>query len=272
MLKTLRIPHLILLVLGTTILAGSFSMIVAAATSRAYKSTQSLANGAMVSLDTATAGNVVATTPDNASKLVGVVIPDNSATIQFNIPDAGIQVAESGEALVLVSDLNGVIKAGDHITVSAVEGVGMKATESSIAIGIAQADFSLDGAVTKSIADKSGKAHEIHISQVKVILGVGQFSLVRKDSFIPSQVQILADTINGGPTAAWRVLSGSAIILVTLIVIGVIVYASIRSSLISIGRNPLSSPAIFRSLFQTVVMTVGLLFIALLGVYLVLTR
>jgi len=226
----------------------------------------------MVSLDTGNAGSVVATVPENASKLVGVVVPDDSATLQFNAPDALIQVAESGEAPVLVSDLNGSIKAGDHIAVSAIEGVGMKATESGIAIGIAQADFKLDGAVTKSITDKSGKAHDIHISQVKVVLGIGPYVAVKQTSYIPSQLQALADNINGGPTAAWRILSGLSIIVVTLIVIGAIVYASIRSSLTAIGRNPLSSPAIYRSLFQLVVMTVGLLFIALLGVYLVLTR
>ncbi len=272
MLKSFRIPHLILLVLGATILAGSFSTIVAAATSRAYKSQQSLASGAMVSLDSGNDGNVVASTPDNAYRLVGVVVSDSSATLQFNMAGGQIQVAESGEAQVLVSDMNGAIKTGDHVVVSPIQGVGMKATESGNTIGIAQSDFSLDGALTKTISDKSGKPHEIHISQVNVVLGVGQFAPVRQATYIPSQLQTLADTINGGPTAAWRILASSSIILVTLIVIGVIIYVSIRSSLISIGRNPLSSPAIFRSLFQLVVMTVGLLFISLLGVYLVLTR
>lgn len=272
MLKLLRIPHLVLLVFGATILVGSFSSIVAAATSRAYKSSQSLSMGAMVSLDIGQEGNVVATRPDNASRLVGVVVPDDSATLQFNVTGAQIQVAESGEAPVLVSDLNGLIKAGDHVAISPVEGVGMKATESGIAIGIAQADFKMDGAVTKTITDKSGKAHDIRISQVKVVLGIGPYESVRQTSYIPNQLQNLADTISGGPTAAWRVLSSAAIILVTLVVIGVTINVSIRSSLISIGRNPLSSPAIYRSLFQLVVMTVGLLFIALLGVYLVLTR
>jgi len=272
MLKLFRIPYLILIIFGTTILAMSVSTVVAAATSRAYKSQQTLAPGTMVSLDTGNAGNVVAATPDNASRLVGVVVPDASATLQFDVPGAQNQVAESGEAQVLVSDLNGTIKTGDHIVVSPVEGVGMKAVLSSFSIGIARADFKIAGAVTKTITDKAGRPHDIHISQIKIILGVGQFAPVRADSYIPSQLQTLADTINGGPTAAWRILSGSAIILVTLIVIGAIVYSSIRSSLISIGRNPLSSPAIYRSLFQLVVMVVGLLFLALLGVYLVLTR
>ncbi len=272
MLKSFRNSSFVLVLFGTVILAGSFSCIAAAATSRAYKSTQPLAPGSMVSLDTTQDGYVVAAKPDNATKLVGVVVPINSATLQFNQPGADNQIAQSGEAPVLVSDLNGAVKAGDHITVSAVEGVGMKATVTGMSVGVAQTDFSQVGATTQSITDKSGRSHEIHIAQIKVMLGVGQYTVAQPASYIPSQLQAFADALSGGPTAAWRVLSSSVIILVTLIVIGVIINASIRSSLISIGRNPLSSPAISSSLFQLAVITVGLLFMALLASYLVLTR
>jgi len=260
------------LVIGATVVVGLVSSVVAAATSRAYSSAQPLANGTLVSLDASNANAVVEAVPDNSSHLLGVVVPDASSTLEFNALGAAVQVAESGSAPVLVSDINGAIKAGDHVAISPVSGVGMKQTVAGVAVGIADSNFSIDGAITKTVTDKTRHNKSIHIAEVKVILGVGQFAPPQqRATFIPAGLQTLSDTISGQATAPWRILSVMVLLLVVVVAIATIIYASIHSSLISIGRNPLSSPAIYRSLFQLVVVTVGLMFVALLGAYLVLT-
>ncbi len=93
MLKTFRFSYLFSLVLAVVILAGALSAVVAAATSRAFTTAGSLAIGTIVSLDTSHEGSVMAATPNNATKLIGVVVPDASASLQFNEPGAQTQVA-----------------------------------------------------------------------------------------------------------------------------------------------------------------------------------
>ena len=272
MLKSSSALRLLSLTIGAAVVVGLVSGAVAAAASRAYISSQQLAKGTLVSLDAQQANAVVAAILDNASHLIGVVVPAASSTLEFNTPGATIQVAESGTVPVLVSDINGAIKAGDHVAISPLSGVGMKQTVAGVTVGIADTDFKTDGAITKLIANKSGHSHTINIAEIKVILGVGQFSPPQQRAgYIPAVLQTLSDTISGRATDSWRILSGLILLLVVLVVIGAIIHASIRNSLISIGRNPLSSPAIYRSLFQLVVVTVGLMFVTLLGVYLVLT-
>jgi hypothetical protein len=55
-----------------------------------------------------------------------------------------------------------------------------------------------------------------------------------------------------------------------ILVIGTLVYASVRSSIVSIGRNPLAARSINRSLFEVSGMAVGILLAMLIAVYLIL--
>jgi hypothetical protein len=57
-----------------------------------------------------------------------------------------------------------------------------------------------------------------------------------------------------------------------LIVVSSIIYSMIRSSIISVGRNPMSQSAIYRDLIQLSALVIGILAVGLISVYLVLTR
>ncbi len=260
-------------VAATLVVSGISYNAVAAATSWGYSSTQSLVQGTLVSLDSSHSNSVVATTTANASKIIGVVVQGASTTIEFTAPGAIIQVADTGDATVLVSDLNGSIKAGDNIGASPLDGIGMKATSAGMTVGIALSNFGATNSITKTVKDTTGTSHLVHIALVKVVLGVGSYApSSTSPSYIPAGLQALANTISGHATQPWRILASLAIIVIILTTMAVLIYASIHSSLAAIGRNPLSSPSVYKSLLQLGVVIIGLAFAALLGVYLLLAH
>ena len=60
--------------------------------------------------------------------MLGVVINQDSSLLSLSTGKGSeAQVATSGTVPVLVSDINGAVKRGDHITASPIAGVGMRA-------------------------------------------------------------------------------------------------------------------------------------------------
>ena len=69
------------------------------------------------------------------------------------------QVYILGDGHILVNSENGNIEVGDLITTSSTIGIGMKATKSGIAIGIAQESYNFAGNESKLIAVQYGVRH-----------------------------------------------------------------------------------------------------------------
>lgn len=106
--------------------------------SEGYNSDNKLPLAAIVSLKKVRQKTSELTT-DNVDNMLGAVIaPENSLLSLTNGSDNETQVATTGEVQVLVSDMNGTVKRGDHITASPIAGVGMKTTTNARVIGIAQ--------------------------------------------------------------------------------------------------------------------------------------
>ena len=206
-----------------------------------------------------------------AQKLIGVV--SDEPLIELSKTTAGVQVVTSGLTMALVSDINGDIKAGDRITPSPIKGVGMKATESVMTVGTAQSKLELGKAETRYIADITGKDVAVHIGLVPVQVNVAFYSPETKESnsFVPSFLQSLANTVAGRAVSPARVLIASLIVLLLFTSVIVLLYSSVRSSIISIGRNPLSENAVRKSLIQVSLVVAGVLLCMVGLTYLVLT-
>src|SRR6185312_15415943 len=71
--------------------------------------------------------------PDSDIKhMLGVVVPQNNAAIVLtpqNVTTQQVLVATTGHYNVLATNQNGPIKVGDYLTISALDGVAMKASE-----------------------------------------------------------------------------------------------------------------------------------------------
>lgn len=227
-----------------------------------------LAPGAIMSL-TDTADTVTLADPSNTQRLVGVL--DDLPLLELDGDNKQVQVVTGGVTYGLVSNLNGEVKTGDKITTSPIRGVGMKAIESSITLGTAQSDFSNEGATEQTIAQKDGSNKTVLINTMPIQVNVAFYQAPTEQTNLPPILNDLASTVAGREVSPVRIIVALLILLVALISMAVLLYSSVKSSVISIGRNPLSEHAVYKSLWQIGLIVLGILLLTVLAIYLILT-
>ncbi|HSW98759.1 MAG TPA: hypothetical protein VLF71_02895 [Candidatus Saccharimonadales bacterium] len=257
---------------GMLLLAFLFPVTAAAASAIAqgFKAGgDGIVSGALVSLQQGVAGTVELSTAANSAHLVGVV--ERQSLIDF-ANGGTVQVVTSGTTPVLVSDINGLVKTGDRITASPIVGVGMKATESATVAGSAQADMQLSTAETRQVTAANGKQHTVHVGAVPLLVSAAYYQPKPTQSkFVPSGLQTFAANIAGHQVPPVRILVAGLVVVLLFVSVAVLLNSSVRSSIIAIGRNPLSGQSVRRSLFEVGVTTVGVLAFTVIAVYLILT-
>lgn len=261
-------------VVGSCSLAASVQ--AAAGLAQGYRATEALAAGSLVSIDSQNSNSVLSANTDRLDGLIGVVVGANDALLSISSGLDQVEVATSGVVQTIVTDLNGSIKVGDKITASPLNGVGQKAVLSTKVVGIAQADFSAktEGGVKRKIKDKAGVEKEVTVGRIPMIVGVTYYVSGNgsEKTVIPTYLQNLANELAGKKVSPLPIIVSVIIIIISLIVITALVYGAIKSSIISIGRNPLSQGAVYRSLLQVSALVMGILTVALVTVYLILSK
>ncbi len=239
--------------------------------SQSYLATTDIPLGSIVSLKKNTADEIIPATVSEADNIFGVAINAGSALLTISgTKGTQVQVATSGTAAVLVSDINGTISQGDPITASPIAGVGMKASDNVRIIGMAQSDAK--GGSKQSYKDGKGVEKSVTVAQIPVLVNVAYFFKEPDKTIIPAGIQNIANGIAGKKVDSLPILISAAIFVVILIVVSSIVYSMIRSSIISIGRNPMSQSAVYRDLIQLSALVLGILSVGLIAIYLVLTK
>lgn len=239
--------------------------------SQSYVTKNSLSVGSIVSLLKNTSDEVVPAATSNVDNLIGVVInADNSLISLSGSQKNQVQVATSGIVQVLVSDINGSVVQGDHITASPITAVGMKASSNVRVIGIAQGEMA--GAKKETYKDSSGKEQSVLVGQVPVLVNVAYFFKEPDKTLVPSALQNLANSIAGKAVSPLPIIISGAIFIIMMIIVASMAYSMIRSSIISIGRNPLSQSAVYRDLIQMSGLVIIILAVGLAAIYLILTR
>ncbi len=225
-------------------------------------------------------GTVVATAADgisvekatlsNTSNMVGVVTED--AVLELS-DDSGaeVQVATGGRTLALVSDINGQITSGDKLTISPINGVGMSTDRSGYIFGTAQANFSAAQAVTtQSVKTKDGTNKTVRVGLLPVQVGVVQYDFNKDTAILPAYIVNFANAIARKEVSFIRIVIALAVLLIGTLSIALILVSAVRSSITSIGRNPLAAKAVHAGLFQVLVITFGILVAMLAIIYTVL--
>lgn len=276
--STLRLQHLIYGICAVLLFASLSLPVAAQGNSSIAQQFQTQDRGitaaALVGAVLDNPNSVELANADRADRLIGVV--SNEPLIELSNGGNGVQVVTSGLTLALVTDLNGDVVTGDKIAISPIEGVGMKAmkaAEGTTIIGTAQSDLAAAQAETRTINDKSGKEVTVRIGLVQVQVGVAYYTPMpsQKSAFVPSFLQELANNVAGQNVSPMRVLTAALILLLLFLSITVLLYSAVRSSIISIGRNPLSESAVRKSLLQVGLTVAALLVFAVAVIYLVLT-
>lgn len=215
----------------------------------------SLVNGSIVSLKE----NSYTLSAESFDKNIYGVIVDTPA-ISFDdidLTENSVRIVSSGEAVVRVSTANGDIKSGDYITSSATPGVGQKADQSGIVVGVALEDYTA--------------ATSEEIGEILATIAV-------QSAYVESNVRVnLIEALRGGTIAPFLTpITSLRYILAALsvaasFIIGFSSFGKISgSSVEALGRNPLASTSIKSAVVFNFVLTFGIMLAGLIVAYLIL--
>jgi hypothetical protein len=264
---------LLWLVLAAFVSLFAFPVTIGALTplSRGYIAEEKIPIGSIVSLVDDASDKVVPSTSRNADNTLGVAINEDSSLLAVaNKEGQQVQVTTSGAAQVFVSVKNGDLERGDHITASPIKGVGMKATGNVRVVGTAQTG--MQNSKQQTYEDENGHEQTMTIGEVSVLVNVAYYFKEPDRTIIPSALQNLANALAGRTVNALPVIISGAIFIVMLVVVSSLVYSMIKSSIISVGRNPMSQGAIYRDLIQMSALVLVILGVGFSSIYMVLTR
>jgi hypothetical protein len=239
-----------------------------------YRTNKAIRQGMIVSLVPNDTTRVTPLTNQHVSDMFGVAIAPTDAPISV-IGDTGAQiyVATSGQYNVLVSTQNGAIHAGDYISISALDGVGMKAsaTEPTI-LGRAAADFTTARAIQQSvpILTPTGTT-TVTLGSIPISITIASNpSAGQGTGNLPGFLRIASSGIANKAVPASRVYLAMAVLLLAGFISANVLFSGIRGGVLSIGRNPLAKRSILNGVMQAVAVGVGVFIIGLFGVYLLL--
>ncbi len=244
---------------------------------QSYTGSNTIQIGMIVQLESKGSNTITTLTQNNMSNMLGVVVPANAATVALTPENNSSQqffVASSGRYNVLVSSENGPISAGDYITISSIDGIGMKADQNqALVLGRATGTFN-SGSIkigNVEVTTQSGQKKQVSIGLVPVQLSISHNPLASKSvDYVPSFLAKAAATVAAKPVSAARIYLGLITLFVSTALTAILLYSGIRSGMISIGRNPLSRTSIIRSLIQTVAAGLIIFIIGVFAVYLLL--
>ena len=248
-----------------------FAAKVDSAISQGFTSQDELAVGSLVSLtEDATNGTVQAANSSNGDRLVGAM--SKQSLLELSGGAKEVQVVIGGSSYALVSDINGEVKRGDKIAPSPLSGIGMKATESTQVLGTAEEDFADAKQVsTQEVKDKNGSSRSVKVGLVMTQVNVAYYQKPDENStLLPSFLQKFANQVVGHQVSPIRVLIALILLIASFGGIAVLLYSSVSSSIISIGRNPLSADAVHKGIFEVAALAIGILLLTLIALYLVL--
>jgi len=242
-----------------------------------YSTATPLDNGTIVQLTGKDANSVKIATQADLQNMFGVTVDKNklAVTLSNGSLQNEVFVAPSGTYDVLVSTQNGAIATGDYITLSSINGVGMKAgTVEKTVFGRANAAFNdktvtLGSATLKDTTGKTDKTVKLGLIPVTIDIKHNPNDVSTKAK-VPEILERVGKAIAEKEVSPIRIYLSMAITAVSIIAAIAILYAGVRNGVISIGRNPMSKKSIFRALIEIILTTILILVIGLFAVYLLL--
>lgn len=244
---------------------------------QSYASDTPLDYGTIVQLTGKDANRVKIATQSELQNMFGVTV--DRKQLPLALSHEGIDnetfVAVSGTYNVLVSTQGGTIEVGDYVTLSSVHGVAMKAgTEEKTVFGRAVRKFDGKSIVlgTTTLKDESGKENKkVMLGSVPVTIDIKRNPNTKSTKVnLPEPLQRLGQAIADKEVSPIRMYLSLGITVVSLIAAIAVMYSGVRSSIISIGRNPMSKKTIYKGLAGVILTSLLILIVGLFAVYLLL--
>ena len=243
---------------------------------QAYTSDAKIDNGTIVQLDASNPSKVKVATDANLQNMFGVTVDRSQLLITSSNEGSASQVyvAVSGTYTTLVSTQGGPISPGDYVTLSAINGVAMKAsTDQKTVFGRATASFDGKGVTlaTTTLTDSAGTTKTVQLGSIPVMINIQRNPNDKSTKVdVPNALQRVGLAIAEKEVSPVRIYLSAAIAAFSIIVALVIMYAGVRNGVISIGRNPLAKKSIYRTLFEVILTGILVIVVGLFAVYLLL--
>lgn len=244
---------------------------------KGYAADTPLDFGTVVELTGEASDRVKVATQPEMQNMFGIVIDPNSLPVRVNNPEIQNEtyVAVSGTYNTLVSTQGGVIEKGDHLTMSSINGILMKAgTEESTVFGRAGVGFDGKGVIlgNSSIQDTKGNVLDtVQLGSIPVTIDIkNNPNEPTTKTKVPDFLEQIGQAIAEKEVSSFRIYLSMAIAAVSLITALIVLYSGVRNSIISIGRNPMSRKSIFWALIEIILTAILILIIGLFAVYLLL--
>lgn len=241
-----------------------------------YGAATPIDNGTIVELTGKDNKEVKAVSKADLGKMFGVVVDRGQLPVALSDSSLANEtfVAVSGVYNVLVSSENGSINSGDYITLSSLNGIGMKAgTKEDMIFGRANGSFGTSSTVLgrTTLKDTSGATKTVTIGLIPVTINITRNPNIKSTKVdVPQFLQRLGQQIADKQVNPIRIYLSLGITLICLIAAIAVIYAGVRNSVISIGRNPMSKKSIFRALLEVILTALLILIVGLFAVYLLL--
>lgn len=244
--------------------------------SQSYEASDDVQRGMIVMIDPKNSKQVVPLSNESTNSMHGVVVAGNETVLSLGGDNTKSQVyvANNGKYEVLVSNQNGTIKVGDLVTISSLDGIGMKASGAqSVVLGKALSGFDGKKNVNGTMVLKSSVGKQtVAIGKIVVDVSIAHnpLSVSITGPPVPAFLKKAGDVISGKPVSTVRLYVAVLILLITVFVTGSLMYGGVRSSLVAIGRNPLAKKSIGRGLIQVIILGLIIFVLGLFSVYLLL--
>lgn len=250
---------------------------VSQSVTRSYSADSTVQVGMFVRIKDKSPSTVVPVASEQFSKLLGVVVPASSASIMITpdkINQQQVLVATSGRVAVLASSQNGIIKPGDDVSLSAIDGVTMAAgngEENIVGKAISGYNGTANTISKVNLKDQKGKQQSVSVGRIVIDINVSKNPAFKKQSdYVPGLLSSVATTVAGKPVSVVRIYLSVAVLLSVVVIVGNLLYAGVRTGMIAVGRNPLSKKSVVRSLIQTTMVGLIIFIAGVFGVYLIL--
>ncbi len=244
---------------------------------QSYTTDTTLQKGMIVRLNAKDSSKVDPLKQDESKDMLGVVVAANDAALSLtsDISKRQVYVATYGKYDVLVSTQNGVIAAGDLVSISTIDGVGMKADGDTKTI-IGKALTSFDGKSnvqgTSSLSDTAGKKTEVSLGRVKVqvLVQTNPLQSVALPTALTNFLSKVGYSVSNKTVNPARLYLALLVLIIASFVAAVLMFSGVKSAMVAIGRNPLAKKAIYRSLVQVVISSLIVFIVGIFAVYLLL--
>jgi len=242
-----------------------------------YAADAPIDNGTIVQLTGKDANRVKVAKQAELQNMFGVTVDRNQlpVTLSSEALENEVFVAASGTYTVLVSTQGGSIASGDYITLSSVNGIGMKAgTEEETVFGRANGSFDGKGITlgTTTLKDTEGNTNKtVTLGSIPVTIDIKRNPNVKStEVMVPDFLDRVGQEIAEKEVSPIRIYLSLGITVISVIAAIIIIYSGVRNGVISIGRNPMSKKSIFRALLEIILTSILILIIGLFAVYLLL--